>query len=307
MRRLARLGAACITLVACAAAPATGAAQELEPRAYTNTPVGVNFLIAGYAYQQGDVVTDAGLPLENGNVHAHTALLAYARAFSVLGTSAKADVIVPFSWAAGSADVQGAERDRAVNGFNDPRFRLAVNLYGAPAITVAELPDYDQDLIIGASFQFAAPLGQYDGKKLLNIGTNRWAFKQELGISKALGPMIFEVAPSITFFTDNDDFFGGHRREQDPIYAVQSHVVYRWGQAFWAALDGTYYGGGRTTTDGVAQDNRQSNARLGGTLALSVSRHHSVKLFASKAVATRFGGDFDVIGMALQYRWGGGL
>jgi hypothetical protein len=119
--------------------------------------------------------------------------------------------------------------------------------------------------------------------------------------------MIFEVAPSITFFTDNDDFFGGHHREQDPIYAVQSHVVYRWGQAFWAALDGTYYGGGRTTTDGIAQDDRQSNDRLGCRLALSVSRRHSVKLFASKAAATRFGGDFDVIGMALQYRWGGGL
>jgi hypothetical protein len=75
----------------------------------------------------------------------------------------------------------------------------------------------------------------------------------------------------------------------------------------WPALAATYSGGGRTTTDGVAQDNRQSNARLGGTLALAVSRHHSVKLFASKAVATRFGGDFDVVGMALQYRWGGGL
>jgi hypothetical protein len=32
-----------------------------------------------------------------------------------------------------------------------------------------------------------------------------------------------------------------------------------------------------------------------------------VKLYASKAVATRAGGDFDLIGLALQYRWGGGL
>ena len=37
------------------------------------------------------------------------------------------------------------------------------------------------------------------------------------------------------------------------------------------------------------------------------SRHHSIKLYASKGAVTRIGGDFDLIGMALQYRWGGGL
>jgi hypothetical protein len=59
--------------------------------------------------------------------------------------------------------------------------------------------------------------------------------------------------------------------------------------------------------DGAANDDRQSNARLGLTLALSVSRHHSIKLYGSKAVATRIGGDFDIVGLVLQYRWGGGL
>ena len=28
----------------------SAAAQDLEPRAYSNTPIGLNFLIAGYAY-----------------------------------------------------------------------------------------------------------------------------------------------------------------------------------------------------------------------------------------------------------------
>ena len=62
-----------------------------------------------------------------------------------------------------------------------------------------------------------------------------------------------------------------------------------------------------TTIDGEKNDDRQSNARLGLTLALSVTRHHSIKLYGSKAVATRIGGDYDVYGLALQYRWGGGL
>lgn len=294
-------------LLAASIAASTAGAQDLEPRAYTNTPVGMNFVLAGYTYQRGDVVTDAGLPLEDAEVEVHGALAAYARSFGFLGKSAKVDLILPYGWASGSATFLGRSMHREVDGLADPRFRLSVNLYGAPALSMADFASYRQDLILGVSFQIVAPLGQYDREKLLNIGTNRWAFKPEIGVSKAIGPLILELAPSLVIYTDNDDFLGDKVREQDPLYAVQAHVVYRFGEALWGAVDGTYYGGGRTTIDGVENDDRQSNLRLGATLALSVTRHHSIKLYASKAIVTRFGGDFDTIGMAFQYRWGGGL
>lgn len=282
-------------------------AQDLEPRSYTNTPVGVNFLIAGYAYQEGDVVTDPGLPLEDAEVHVHSAVAAYARSFGLLGKSAKVDVIVPYSWASGSATFRGERHERVVNGFNDPRFRVSMNFYGAPALSFEDFKSYEQDLIIGASLQIAAPLGQYDEAKLLNIGNNRWVFKPEIGISKAMGALILEVAPSIVIYTDNDEFLGDRVREQDPLYAVQAHAIYRFHPALWGSVDGTYFGGGATTVDGVEGDDRRSNARVGLTLALSVSRNHSIKLYASKGAVTRVGGDFDLLGIALQYRWGGGL
>ena len=65
--------------------------------------------------------------------------------------------------------------------------------------------------------------------------------------------------------------------------------------------------GGRTTVDGVKGDDRQGNTRVGATVALPVSRHHSIKLYASHGVSTRTGSDFDTVGMAWQFRWGGGL
>jgi hypothetical protein len=221
--------------------------------------------------------------------------------------SAKADVILPYSWVSGSAMVGGRLFRRDVDGLADPRFRLSVNLYGAPALSLEEFAGYQQDLIVGVSFLVWPPLGQYDDDKLLNIGTNRWAFRPEIGISKALGPVTLEVAPSATFFTENDDFFGGRVREQDPIHAVQGHVICRFSDALWGALDATYYGGGTTTIDGIETDSRQSNVRVGGTLALSVNRNNSIKLYASTAAATRIGGDFTTLGIAWQYRWGGGL
>ncbi len=288
-------------------ATSTAGAQDLEPRAYANTPVGLNFLLSGYVYQEGDIATDPALPLEDAEVRAHSALLAYARSFGLLGKSAKVDVILPYSWVSGSARFLGEPNQRKIDGFADPRFRLSVNFYGAPALSLEHFAGYEQDVILGVSFQFAAPLGQYDPDKLVNVGSNRWAFKPEIGISKAIGPLILELAPSIVFYTDNDDFLGGKVREQDPLYAIQAHAVYRFAEALWGALDGTYYGGGKTTIDGVENDDRQSNTRVGATLALSVTRHNSIKLYVSKGASTRIGGDFLTTGLAWQLRWGGGL
>ena len=98
-------------------------AQDLEPRAFVNTPVGLNFLLAGYGYAAGGVATDPSLPLQNANLQVHSALLAYARSLDVWGKSGKIDVVVPYAWLSGSTDFQGQPREREVSGFADPRFQ----------------------------------------------------------------------------------------------------------------------------------------------------------------------------------------
>jgi hypothetical protein len=255
----------------------------------------------------GGVATDPALPLQNADLQVHSTVLAYARSLDVWGSSGKVDVVVPYAWLSGSADVAGQPREREVSGFGDPRFRFSVNFYGAPALSLQEFAGYRQGLILGASLQVSAPLGQYDSDKLVNIGTNRWSIKPELGLSKAFGPLTLELAAGVSIYTDNHDFFGGQTRAQDPIYSLQGHVLYSLGSSIWAALDITYYTGGRTTIDGVEGNDLQKNVRLGATVALPVTRHHSVKLYASTGVSTRTGSDFDAAGIAWQYRWGGGL
>lgn len=97
----------------------------------------------------------------------------------------------------------------------------------------------------------------------MNIGTNRWSVKPELGISKALGPLTLDLAAGVTFYTDNDDFFGGYTRKQAPVYSVQGHLIYNFGRGVWGALGGTYYTGGRITFDGVEGNDLQESSRLG--------------------------------------------
>ena len=75
----------------------------------------------------------------------------------------------------------------------------------------------------------------------------------------------------------------------------------------WASLDATYFVGGRTTVNGVLNSDLQQNWRLGGTLAFPVNPENSIKLYASSGVSARTGDSYDLIGVAWQYRWGGGL
>ncbi len=285
----------------------TGAtAQEAEPRAYSNTPVGLNFLIAGYLYSEGKLAFDPNLSIADAKFDANTALVAYVRSFEFAGQSAKFDVILPASSFAAQGVVDGLPRERVMSGLGDPRFRVSVNLLGAPALSAKDFASYRQDLIVGASLQVSAPLGQYDNSKLLNLGNNRWSFRPELGISKAWGPWTFEVAPSVTIFSDNTDFFGGNTFAQAPIYAVQAHLLYTFQSGIWMAIDGLYFAGGRTTLNGVKSDNEQRNTRAGFTLALPIDRHNSLKFSASTGITTRTGSDFTAAGIAWQYRWGEG-
>lgn len=282
-------------------------AQQLEPRTYSNTPVGMNFLIAGYGYATGSIVSDPSLPLENAAIDNHELVLGYARSLDVWGMSGKFDMILPYAWASGSAEFAGESRERHVDGFGDPHLRLSVNFYGAPALSLKDFRDYQQDILVGASLQIGIPVGQYDADRLLNIGTNRWTIHPELGVSKAFGPLTLEVAAGVYLYTDNTDFLGGYTREQDPLYSFQAHLIYNRPSGIWFAVDGTYYTGGTTTIESVSQSERQDNSRIGLTAAFPIDRHQSLKIFAATGVYARTAGDFDDVGVAWQYRWGGGL
>jgi len=282
-------------------------AQEIEPRAYTNAPIGVNFLVAGIGYSEGGIAFDPAVRLTNANIKTDLAALAYARVLDIGGQSAKFDLIVPYASLNGTADYIGQPVARYISGFGDPKLRLSMNFLGAPALTLDQFAGYRHDLIVGGSLQVSLPIGQYDPAKLVNIGSNRWYVKPELGMSKGWGQWTLELSTGATIFGDNEDFFGGKRREQAPIYSFQSHLVYGFSAGIWGALTAAYFTGGQTKINGVRGHDLQQNTRIGATLAWPIDRRNSIKLHASSGVYTRTGTDFDTIGLAWQYRWGGGL
>lgn len=294
-------------------------AQDLEPRAYSNSPTGLTFAISSYTYSKGTVLTDPALPIDNANIESHTAAFALATTQNVFGKSAKFAMVIPYSSLAGEADlavptvtptgeltVTNVHRERFVTDFGDPFFRFSINFYGAPAMTMEEFPSYKQNVIVGASLRVGVPLGDYDEDKILNIGSNRWSLRPEVGISKALGPVTLEVAPGITFYTENSDYFNGQTREQAPLFSVQGNISYSIGPLCWLAINGSFFSGGRSTVDGSRNQDELQGGRIGATLALPLNRHASVKIYAMRGLNAELERDLDIVGIALQYRFGGG-
>jgi hypothetical protein len=81
------------TMLALASHLASG--QELEPRAYSPAPVGINVLLASYGRTEGGVVFDPSLPFSDVDASLNAPALSYARSFGVFGHYANVGVGVP--------------------------------------------------------------------------------------------------------------------------------------------------------------------------------------------------------------------
>jgi len=281
----------------------TASAQELEPRAYSRAPAGTQFVVLSYAYQSGDVLVDSSLPLRDVSVRLNVASLGYGRTFGLAGRQANASVLVPYVRGRVSGTVFEEQREVTRSGLGDARARFSMNLIGSPALSPKEFAAYKPGTLLGASLTVIAPTGQYDPRRLVNLGSNRWSFKPEAGVSKPFGRWTLELAGGLWLFTPNKNFFGGVRREQKPLTSLQAHVIYTLRQRMWLALDANYYSGGRTVVGGALKADAQSNSRFGATFSYPLNRRQSLKVAWAKGLTARFGGNMNTVAAGWQCTW----
>ena len=302
--RADRSTTAALSLLALLFFPAGVIAQDLEPRTYSNLPIGQNYLIGGYAHSEGEITPAPSVPIKDIDLTQDAFVGAYARTIDLWGDAGKVDVLWSRVCMEGEATLgdQTTRGDRC--GTSDPRARLTYLFYGAPAMNLDEFKATPISRVIGASLAVSPPLGDYNEANLINSGSNRWTFKPDIGISNRHGNWSLEASFGARFFTDNDSFYGQKKLEQDPLYQLQGNVIYHFPRGRWLSLDGNYFWGGETQKDGVEGDDLQKNSRVGLTLGWPLSNQYSVKFYANRGLVTRIGNDSDTLGMALQYRWG---
>jgi len=286
---------AAAVLIFAALAAHSVAAQELTPRAYWPAPKGAKVLVIGYSKAEGDVLFDPSIPLYGVDSELNAGLLAYAQTLSLWGRTSNLIVELPYVWGETRGLVGDTPESKKYSGFTDLGVTLSVNLMGAPSMTVEEFLTFraDPQPILGASLKVVAPTGEYEETRLINEGANRWALKGELGYTLPLSTKwLLDFEAGALFFGDDDEFVAG-KKEQEPIYSAQLHVIRRFSPGFWASLNFNYYTGGRQTIDGVQLGDTQRNSRLGATFVFPVAQGHAIKVGYAVGWLTRFGADFD--------------
>jgi hypothetical protein len=277
-------------------------AQELEPKAYSASPVGATFLVAALSRSTGSVVFDPTLPITDVSARINGAVIGVGQTFDLLGKLALISAAVPIAW--GEISGQVAEEAQTVtrSGFADTRVKFSINLRGNDAMRMREFVKAPRTAIVGASITVAAPTGEYDRTKLINLGNHRWAFKPEIGIAVPKGPWDVDAYLGIWLFTTNGDYYPGERvRTQESLVALQGHLSYTFKPRLWLAVDGTWYHGGASRVDAGDPTGSVNNSRLGATLSIPASRRQSLKISYSDGMTVRAGSDFRTLAVAYQF------
>ena len=277
------------------------AAQDLEPRAYSPSPVGTTFIVLSATRSSGGVFTDPSAPITDVEATVGVLGLTAGHTFPVGNRQALLLALLPVAWGEASGQVGEDRREVSRRGLADARIRFSMILTGSRAMKPAEFARAPRRPIVGASVTVAPPTGQYDPERLVNLGANRWAFKPEVGFSYPAGRWWLDAYGGAWLFTKNDEYYPGlSLREQDAILALQGHVSRLVGRRAWLAANATWYRGGTTHINGVGKADLQQNTRLGATLSVPLGRRHSAKLAYSTGATTRIGADFRTITVAWQ-------
>ena len=268
-------------------------AQEIEARAYSNAPIGINFLTGGLAQAK------------SGSYTLNTQALSLTHVIDVAGQSGRLTLVLPYAELSGTGQVGAQTINASAEGLSDPLIKASVNLYGAPALTNSEFINYQQDLIIGASIAASIPWGKYNSNQMINVGANRSLIQPAMGLSQAVGPWRIELAGMATIYTSNNNYMGSNTLSQSPIYSGETHVIYYFPSTAWISADATYFTGGQTYLNGLPVNGTQENWRFGSTLSYPIDKSNSIRLSASKGVYSRTDTSYNAVGISWQYRWGG--
>lgn len=275
--------------------------QELEPRAYANLPVRTNAFAAFYGFSTGNVLTDPSKPILGAKMNSHNIGLSYVNTFGLFKKLARLQFNLPYAFIADKASFNGRDTSGKHQGFGDLRIRFGINLWGSEALTENAFKHYEQKTIAGFSMIISAPTGNYHKNNLINLGSNRWAFKPEFGISQRFRRFYGEVYAGVWFYTDNNAFLSNKVHSQETVFSLQTHLSYYFRNHAWIGLNGNWFNGGKTFIDDQPAGDLEDNWRVGATFSMPLASQHSLRLQFHVGAFTSTGYDYNIISLTYQF------
>jgi Putative MetA-pathway of phenol degradation len=285
--------------------PWQGSAQFTDPRQYENFPVGVNQLEFTYAYAHSDALVDTALVIADAKLNLNQITIGYTRYFNLFHRMAWIEPSIPLAALNGS--ISGSGPSGSVSGAGDTSYEIAVLLKGGRVLSVAEFKDYKPTTTVGLSLAVTPPTGLYNPDKVLNLGSDRWSFKPELGVSCPFGPQqkwALDAYANSYFYTDNTSYHGTEILRQQPLPGFEGHLSYSFIDSLLGSLDARYSFRGTTSVDSVSQNNSQNNFILGAELIWSLNAKNSLSLTFEKALVHENGPEISGLSVKYDYYWG---
>jgi hypothetical protein len=296
------------SLVLLALPAASAAAQELDPRSWTYLPVDTNFVGVAVAETEAEIAFDPALDIEDGELEMTTVGVGYLRTFALLGHSARLDILQGWKEGRWSGTLQGAPAVVEREGLADTLVRFSMHLLGAPPLKGADYAAYRAahpvETSLGVGLMVQLPTGEYLEDKLINIGENRYSFFPQVGLNHTAGPWSFESTALVGLHTDNNDFFNGGTRSQDPVFHLQGHAIYTLPSSLWFSATVAGQTGGESTVNGVAKDDPKDTLFFAAGTGYSIAPWLGLKLsYIGARRQGRTGADSDTMIFSFSTFW----
>ena len=259
---------------------------------YPNAEVEADLFIANWVhfFTLGDRASSLNFVLAGGNVDAD------------MNTNLLPSEFLP-------PGASGSSFSQSSSGFADPTVQLVTNLFGTPPLrSNVDLLNYEPTWTLDAAAMLAFPIGEYDDKKLINLGQNRWFGRFALPMKYHFGAFTpgyrnsFEITPSIWLFDDNDDFLG-QDLENDPMWQLEMHLTRDFTRNFYGSLDALYRNGFQSEIDGVEVGDDLDVGSVGFTLNYQVNDNFAVRTGYSSNVFGDNDLDNSVLRLQFVYSW----
>ena len=266
-------------------------------RAYQLLPAETQVLSAYGIFLNGNSSLDPGTATQNAKLSVDALALQYTRSITIGGQLTGLFVVLPVGRVDGSVTVDRPLRPPInlsgnSSGLGDAQFGAVFGLIGSPSLDLRDYMSFKPGFAAGLLTRVTTPTGDYSSDRAVNLGANRWAFQVGLPIGFTAGTsmldpslMTFELIPSVTFFTANNEPYGADTVTQRPIYRIEAHATRNVSQALWFGVDALASYGGETKTDGVYNNNGKYSLELGATAGLNLSRSFFVKATYGAVVA----------------------
>jgi hypothetical protein len=287
-------------------------AQADGPRSQVLIPTDVSIVVPAYLHLSGNYSFGGNVLVPGADVDSNVFMVSYLRAFDLAGRYAQIYITPVF----GNIDAKGAitppgtgqpvSANVSTSGLGDAIVNFKIGLVGAEPLGLKDFGKQNQGFHVDALFGLTLPTGDYDEDKPLNLGKNVWAFRFGLPLVWRLGavqhPTFLEVIPSATFYSDNSSpTLGADVRTQDALFDIQTHLSRNFTPKFWASLDLRYRSGGETTTDGVADDNRQDVLGGGVSAGYAFTPNLAAQMTLGMVLAESDGSEEDMIRVKVAY------